>query len=228
MGLLNRKQRPKSSDKWVVFDFDGTIAETNQLLIDFFNAYIEPHFNCPKISVEDIEKLRDLNISEKMKYLQIPFHQLPSVIRRCRKNFRSFLTNLPIVPGLPEQFVKFQEQGYKLAIISSNRKKNIQECLKLHDITVFETIFCDKGRSLFVKHKTIKKFLKTANINHDQMVYVGDECRDVSACHRVKVPMVAVSWGWDSHKRLSTLASEAEIADTPDELFTKACTLLGK
>lgn len=227
MGILNLKRNTKSADKWVVFDFDGTIAETNELLIDFFNEHIVPHFHCPKLSVDDIEKLRDLGIMDMMKYLQIPVHKLPSVIRRCRKDFRSSLTDLPIVKGLTDQFQMIIDEGYKLAIISSNRKKNIQECLRKHDVTIFHTIFCDKGRSLFVKHKTIKKFLKTENINHEQMVYIGDEGRDVNACHRVRVPVIAVAWGWDSHKRLLNVASEDEIIDRPDQLFPKVKEILG-
>ncbi len=121
-----------------------------------------------------------------------------------------------------------QESGYKLAIISSNRKKNIQEYLHVHNIKFFKTIFCDKGRSLFVKHKTIKKFLKTHRIPVSQMVYIGDEGRDVSACKRIRVPVIGVAWGWDSHKRLSIVANEDEIIDTPDKLFPKVVSILGQ
>jgi len=227
LGLLSRfKRRTISDDKWVVFDFDGTIAETSHHLVAFYNEFIYTHFKCKKMENSDLEILRDLNIMEKLKFLQIPVFELPSVIRRSRKKFRSSLLDLPMVDGLKEQLVALKKNGYKLAIISSNRKKNIVHYLDTHNISQFELICCDKGRSLFVKHKTIKKFIHDQNITHAQMVYVGDEGRDVSACKRVKVPMIAVAWGWDSHRRLANVAQETQIIDHPGELFQKVSEFL--
>jgi len=227
VGILGRKKQELSTDKWVVFDFDGTIAETGVAIIDFFNIEIVPHFGCPPLTYDDLDQLRELNIVEKMEYIKIPIIKLPSLIRRSRKKFRHSLTNIGFVDGLDEQFALIQNGGYRLAIISSNRKKNIKDALARHNISVFETIFCDKGRSLFVKHKTIKKFLKTKNIPTSQMVYIGDEGRDVTACKRVNVPVLGISWGWDSHKRLRNVAEESEIVDTPSDLFPRIQEILG-
>ncbi len=227
MGLLGRKKRVLSDEKWVVFDFDGTIAETGVAIIDFYNKEIVPHFNSAPLTYDDLDALRELNIVEKMGFIKIPIMKLPSLIRRCRKQFRHSLGEIGIVDGLAEQFELIQQAGYRLAIISSNRKKNITGALERHNISVFETIFCDKGRSLFVKHKTIKKFLKIKNIPTSQMVYIGDEGRDVTACKRVKVPVLGISWGWDSHNRLLNVADESEIVDTPAELFPRIQKILG-
>ncbi len=175
----------------------------------------------------DIDKLRDLNIMEKLRFLEIPVFELPSVIRRSRKKFRSSLLDLPMVQGLHEQLIALKAEGYKLAIISSNRKKNIQHYLEANKIAQFELICCDKGRSLFVKHKTIRKFTKDQNITHAQMVYVGDEGRDITACKRAHVPVVAVSWGWDSHRRLANVAGSSEnIIDAPEQLIQKVNSIL--
>jgi len=219
-------RREYSADKWVVFDFDGTIAETNHHLVAFYNEHIYTHFKCRKMENGDIDKLRDLNIMEKLKYLQIPMFELPSLIRRCRKKFRTSLVDLPMVEGLKEQLSSLKSQGYKLAIISSNRKKNIVHYLGFHGIEEFELVCCDKGRSLFVKHKTIKKFLKDQRLYHEQMVYVGDEGRDVLACRRVRVPVIAVAWGWDSHRRLAQVSQEGTVIDSPSELIAKVNELL--
>ena len=225
MGLFRKKVYSK--DKWVVFDFDGTIAETSSKLVSFFNENISPKFKVPQLDNDDLEKLKNLTIFEKLKYIKIPVHKLPALIRVSRKKFKTSLVDLPMVENLANEFVKLQQDGYKLAIVSSNQKKNIKKYLADLDIPEFEKIVCDKGRSLFVKHKTLKKFMKSENIPNNHIVYIGDEGRDIAACKKVKIPCIAVAWGWDSHKRLATLTDEDMIIDKPEELTPLVKKILG-
>ena len=44
--------------------------------------------------------------------------------------------------------------------------------------------------------KQAKKQLKT------DFVYVGDELRDIEACHKNNIPVVSVSWGFNSAESL--------------------------
>ena len=227
MGFLERfRKKEYSKDKWVVFDFDGTIAETNVKLVEFFNTYVSPKFKVPPMTMEDLDNLRDLSLLDKLKYIKIPVHRLPSLVKFSRKNFRKSLLDLPIVDGLVEEFEKLHNGGYKLAIVSSNKKKNITKFFNRLDIPEFEKVVCDKGRSLFVKHKTLKKFIKTQRIKPGNIVYVGDEARDVNACKKVKIPCIAVSWGWDTHNRLAQVTKEEMIIDKPNELSPLVSSIL--
>lgn len=43
----------------------------------------------------------------------------------------------------------------------------------------------------------IKRFLKSKKITEKDMLYVGDEQRDVAACKKAGVNVIWVSWGYD-------------------------------
>jgi phosphoglycolate phosphatase len=89
----------------------------------------------------------------------------------------------------------------------------------------FHNIVCDKGRSLFVKHKTIKTFLQIHDVLPENAVYIGDESRDVVACKKAGVTVISVTWGWDSRDVLE-LVNPQNLIDSPEELFGKVAEIL--
>ena len=73
--------------------------------------------------------------------------------------------------------------------------------------------------SLFGKHRTLKRFMKTCNLSTNDVVYIGDEARDIEAAHRVGMRIIAVGWGFNSEQRLR--------AQNPDVFIAKPEELLG-
>jgi len=213
------------NEKWVIFDFDGTISETTTALVELWNECIAKKYKLKIIDDEGMIALRELSAVEKIAYLKIPFYKLPFVIGAARKGFSKYIDNFAIYSGLRTVCEKFTAKGCKLAIISSNKEANIRKYLSKNNFEVFTEIFCDKGRSLFVKHKTIRKFLTEHGISNKNVVYVGDESRDVAACKKADVEIVSVSWGWDSRDVLE-LVNPHRLADNPDELYAKVAEIL--
>ncbi len=205
-------------DKWVVFDFDGTISETSTALITFYNERLAPRYGCRPLENSDLDRLKDMTVTEKLEFLELSFFKLPFAIGRARKEFPPYLKNIPVIEGLADACKKLKGDGYKLAILSSNKQENIEEYLDKNSLShLFEVVRCDKGRSLFVKHKTIKRFLKRMDISPLDMVYVGDEGRDVIACEKCKVPVISVTWGWDSREVLKAV-NKNHFVEEPSEL----------
>ena len=213
------------NEKWVIFDFDGTISETTDVLAKFWNDYMAPKYKLRKINSSDLENLRNMNAVEKIAYFRIPFYKLPFVISSARKHFVKYMNEFAVLPGFKTLCQKLLDRGLKLAIVSSNREENIRKYLKRNNIEFFTDIFCDKGRSLFVKHKTLKRFLKTHDILPENAVYVGDESRDVVACKKTGIAVISATWGWDSRDVLE-LVNPHNLVDTPEELFVKVSQIL--
>jgi len=213
------------NEKWVIFDFDGTISETTDALVKLWNENVAKKYKLKVIANEELLALRDMTAAEKIAYLKIPFYKLPFVISAARKGFLKHMGNFAVYSGLKAVCEKFIEKGCKLAIISSNKEENIRKYLSKNNFELFSEVYCDKGRSLFVKHKTIKKFLAEHEIARENIVYIGDESRDVVACKKAGVEVVSVSWGWDSREVLE-LINPHHLADTPDELYKKVVEIL--
>jgi phosphoglycolate phosphatase len=61
--------------------------------------------------------------------------------------------------------------------------------------------------------------MRRYGLRADELLYVGDEVRDVNACRKVGIPIVGVSWGLNDHNAL--VEAEANyVVDTPEELLS--------
>ncbi|MDY6958395.1 MAG: HAD hydrolase-like protein, partial [Halobacteriota archaeon] len=78
--------------------------------------------------------------------------------------------------------------------------------------------FVDTGSHVFLKHRKIKKILKRRGIPYDSAIYVGDETRDVEAAKRARIPVIAVSWGFNDGDALRRLDPDYAV-DDPKELL---------
>ena len=67
----------------VVFDFDGTIADTMSVVIKIANKFAD-HYGYKKIPLSDIPKLREKKPSAVLKHLGISIFKLPIVVRKIR------------------------------------------------------------------------------------------------------------------------------------------------
>jgi phosphoglycolate phosphatase len=65
--------------KTIIFDFDGTIADTFSSSIEIINS-LANKFGFKKFENEEIEKLRSKNMQDIVKEFHIPFFKLPSMI----------------------------------------------------------------------------------------------------------------------------------------------------
>ncbi|MGM0462994.1 MAG: HAD hydrolase-like protein [Fibrobacterota bacterium] len=208
----------KADEKWVLFDFDGTIAESTDALLTFFNTHIYGKYSSQRLEAEDFQRLRGLSLSEKIKYIDVPFYKVPLMVRTCRRKFYTIIEDLQIISGLEDVCVELKSLGFQLGIISTNNKKNIYEFLEQKNIAhIFDFLMCDRGPFLTVKHRTLKKFMRNKKLSPRDIVYIGDELRDILACRSVGIPIVSVTWGWECRELLDK-NNAGNVVDTTEEL----------
>ncbi len=62
--------------------------------------------------------------------------------------------------------------------------------------------FVYSDSSIWGKHVVFNHLLKTHRFEPAEVVYVGDEVRDIQACKKSGIKMVAVSWGFNARELL--------------------------
>lgn len=202
-------------EKFLIFDFDGTIIDSRDLIIQLYNEIAERD-NYKKIDKLDVVKLSNLSIPERCRTLNVPMYKIPSIALEVRKHYKRELPNLRIKDRVAELLYNLKEEGFRLGIISSNEKNNIVEFLKINDIDIFEGIFSEKN--IFGKHHAIYKVIKKLNLEIKNTIYIGDEVRDIISCKKVSIKVIAVTWGYDSLNFL--LENEPDfIANDPEEIL---------
>lgn len=202
--------------KTLIFDFDGTIANTLEASRDIL-LNLSEKYGYKKFSPEEIEALRDYTIPEIFKKTHVPLFKLPFMIRDVKQQLTPQIAKLKPIKGMKEVLFALQKEGYQLAIITSNNKENVKVFLERNGINVFDAIYT--GTSIFGKDRVIQGFLKKYNVHSSNAIYLGDEIRDIEATKKVSIPIIAVTWGFNSKKGLERL-HPAHIVDDPKEIMT--------
>lgn len=195
----------------IIFDFDGTIADTISLGIKLINDYSE-RFHYNKI---DREKMGGLSAFELMKEMGIKLYRLPYLAWFLRKLLKERASEIKMNPGIDGLLENLKNAGYKMGIITSNSSENVKDFLKRNQIETYFSYMKTKV-PLLKKKKALskaKRQLKTG------FVYVGDEIRDVDACRKNNLPVVSVAWGFNSVESLEQVnpglvAKNADQANT--------------
>ncbi len=200
--------------KAVIFDFDGTLADTGHILYKVYDRIIEKH-NMNPMPRSELEQMRSLPIRERFRQAGVPLFKLPRLAADTIKIYSEFIGTAEPFPGIEELIQSLKAQGYVLSIVSSNTSRNIQSFLEDHDLKLFDHILCTS--SLFGKHRTINQALNELGIDNNEAVYVGDELRDIISSKKIPIRIIAVSWGYD-HLSLLQEGKPDYIVHSPDEI----------
>lgn len=200
----------------IIFDFDGTLVDSYHCLVKKF-ILLADEFNFRKLNEHEIYGLRDLNSRELIKFLNIPMHKIPKLIRRVRFYLHEEIRNLAPIPHLPEVLIKLHDSGRTLGILTSNSKENVSTWLKLHKLHhLFKFVRIEPN--YFSKKALLKKIIITYKIDKSHAFYIGDETRDIEAAKHNGIRAVAVTWGYNSEKILLQ-AEPHHIAKKPEDLL---------
>jgi phosphoglycolate phosphatase len=208
--------------KHILFDFDGTLVDSRALLVKLYNE-MAVQYQFRRIRDQDLTLLRSLSISERVDHLGVPVLQIPKLVTAGRQLYQENIRTLHIVPGMKEVIARVSSQGMKSSILSSNSEVNIRQILKNNKLDgTFKEII--SAKHIFGKHHSIRKVMKQWGTSPSRMIYVGDELRDIEACRKLGVPIVAVTWGYDSQHLL--LSGKPDyLVNSPGELLKTLLSL---
>jgi phosphoglycolate phosphatase len=186
--------------KLIIFDFDGTLADTFPWILQMADRVIA-QFRLRPISANDYERLRRGGARELMKELKLPFWKLPRVARYVQDAMSAETDALSIFPGVKEMVTRLTERGFKLAMVSSNSPENVRAVLGPELCARMAHFDC--GASLFGKDRKFKRALRATGVTAAEALCIGDELRDLEAARKVGIAFGAVSWGYTAADALA-------------------------
>lgn len=184
--------------KAIVFDLDGTIADTFHIGIEAANALAGKYKYKP---IQDSPVIRDLSFKEFLSsHLKLGKIRLILWAREIRRIIRNRYNNVDIFPGMKETLEELSKE-YKLGILTSNSTQNTLKILETNNVgNLFSFMYTNCPA--FGKSRHLKKLVKTEEYKRDEIIYVGDEIRDIDSCVKAGVAIIAVTWGANSAKTL--------------------------
>ncbi|MFP4473321.1 MAG: HAD-IA family hydrolase [Candidatus Omnitrophota bacterium] len=203
-----------SANPILIFDFDGTIADTHHFAVAICNRLAE-EFGYRKIQPDEVEPMKDWSIKEVISHLRIPWLKIPAIIARAKAEFFQNIENVSPVAGLQESLRAIHNTGCRLGILSSNGLDSIEHFLQQHDFQIFD--FVRSTSKIWGKNIAVQQILRSEQLDKKAVIYVGDEVRDIVAAQKIGIKVAAVSWGYNSYKALAEHKPDFLI-DSPDEL----------
>ena len=205
----------------LIFDFDGTIADTHHYIIKISNQLCH-EFNYASISPEEIDDLKNKSAHEVIRHLNVPLLKIPAIIARAKKEFQNDIAELQPIEGLKDILKCIKEAGIQIGILSSNAGDNIKKFLEHHGMDIFDFIHCTS--SIWGKHICLNKLIVQNGIQQTAVIYIGDELRDIDAAKKLGVKVAAVSWGYNSSAALEKLKPDFLFHSPPDLLSLAGLT----
>ena len=216
----------------VIFDFDGTLVDTFSIVFEGINKALVKYGYQP---VVDSTLLRNKSLSQLI-FEVLNWHSWWQFwkyysIWRLGKELERFLEEkkdkILLFGGIKEVLERLSK-NYRVAIITSNFERIVAYVLNKSKIKLNnkcsnneDCIFSSSSIliKIFGKHKIIEGFLKKYSLRDDEIIYVGDEIRDIEACRKVGVKVIAVCWGCNSKESLEREKPDY-LAERPSDLLS--------
>ncbi|WPP52428.1 HAD-IA family hydrolase [Catalinimonas niigatensis] len=198
----------------LLFDFDGTIADSLHRLLEISNGLAD-EFGFMKVEHQDIAYFRTKSTLETFRKLKVPLLKVPLIAARVKKEFQREVHLSQPFPQMAQIIPKLS-QHFTLGILTSNTETNVKQFLDVHQLSFFNFIY--SSSNLFGKSRGIKRIMREKKISQEEMVYIGDEMRDIEAAKTSGIDIIAVSWGAHNAKALASLRP-SYLIHHPNELL---------
>lgn len=199
--------------KTLIFDFDGTLADSFELVIDI----VYDLTGIPRQNETEVARLRKLPLLKAAREMKIPLSRAPGLLLRGRQMMHERIHEVHPFPGIPEVIKELHEAGYHMLVMSSNSEQNVRTFLRANDLeSYFDGVY--GGASVISKAGALKRVMRRNRLVAANCYYVGDEVRDIVAATKAGIEPIAVTWGYQAPEALAEYHPYALVND-PAELL---------
>lgn len=201
--------------KYIIFDLDGTLVDSSRMIFECSNAVLES-MGRPQVSHEDFEAMRSMPPRQALKVMGVSIYQIPGLKKKVNLEMYRRIDQISLFSGVLQLLEGLKADGFKMSVLSSNQQNYIDEIIARDGLgRFFDKIESSSG--LFGKLKDIRSLVKELGLEKSEVIYVGDELRDVEGAKGAGVNMLAVTWGIQDPAAMR--ASEADwVVDDVEQL----------
>lgn len=215
-----RQMTDLSQRNVVVFDFDGTIADTKAGIIATATTVLSA-WGVPEA---DLTRVGDLIGPPFPQAFEQVFGLTPDDALEVTHRYRDIYNHLgiegwPAFEGVASMLRDLRGAGRRLAVASSKRTYLVNQGLEDNGIRELFDVVCAKEHdSVATKEDSIRMALASLGATPDDAVMVGDRHHDVDAANACGIPCIGVLYGDTANRAELEDAGAIAVVDTVDEL----------
>ena len=195
----------------VIFDFDGTIADSFHVFIDVARELFDID---EALTDEFVEELRGLRRDEVMERLDITRLQALWSYRKGRRLFTERIDEVNVFEGMAD-VLDVLHDSYTLGVLTDNDKDVVESFFDDHELALFD--FVMESSVFQSKTWSLQEVIRREGIDAERVVYVGDQITDIESAHRAGCEAIGVDWGYNTGALLKS-ADPERLVSSPDEL----------
>jgi phosphoglycolate phosphatase len=179
--------------KLVIFDFDGTLADSFRWFVDTINQ-VARQFRFKQLDLKRLEEFRACSARQMMAHAELSMWKLPRVTREMRRLMTERIDEIRLFDGVETVFRRLDAAMVNIAVVTSNARENVLRVLGADNAALVKHFGC--GASLFGKRGKVRAAAKIFGVSPGEVLYVGDEIRDAEMAASLGVDFAGVSWGY--------------------------------
>ncbi|AMO55797.1 hypothetical protein GZ77_08215 [Endozoicomonas montiporae] len=201
------------SEKVILFDMDGVIADSWQAFYQVFNEYLDNAGFADLASEVFLLEMFEGSFYQNLLSRIHPYTVSQADMLQLSVALTSAIKTCHPFPGIKKALQQLS-QHYPLYLITSNFNAAAKAFLEQHQLAVFQDIL---GLDTH-----LEKAAKIARIQSEypehSLLFVADTLGDILEARNTKAITIATSWGWHTRKTLQRGTPDT-ILDSPDELL---------
>ena len=192
----------------VLFDLDGTLIDTNQLIIDSFQHTLKVHLG-RAVSETEIARTFGRPLVDILR--EYAADKVDAMLKTYREyNESRHDTTTRLFPGVKETLTALKSAGCKLGVVTGKRRHLALRGLKLFDLDVYMAVVVTPEDTN--RHKPypapVLKALELLHRQPENTLMVGDSPLDIASARAVGTYTAAVGW--------SVVPPRLVLAEQPD------------
>ena len=203
--------------KNIIFDFDGTLADTSKLIVATMQKSIQD-YGLPYRNEEQIKSTIGIRLEEipsilwpSIKGLGEPFAAV------YRKNFETLKDKIPVTlfPGIKETLSRLKKEGFEMSVATSRSHRSVEELtehLGIRDCFVY-LLGGDDVKEGKPAPESINRILSVTGGNSNDTMMVGDMNVDIIMGKNAGVKTCGVTYGNGKAKELEEAGADFIISD---------------
>ena len=182
----------------LLFDLDGTVADTDLMIVKTFDVLYDLYRDGKKTPIEEIYYFSGPPIYETLKK-EFPHQDQELMLQEFYRVSKIFYPQtVKTYDHAKESLLTLKAKGYKLGLVTSKIHESTLYCLKLIGLEgVFDSLVCYDDVTNPKPHpESIQKAMKELNaFDLSKVLYIGDNKSDLITANNAQVDCALVTWG---------------------------------
>ena len=182
--------------KLVLFDLDGTLADTDYMVVDTYLELFKKYRPDYKPSFKELASLSGPTLKEAFAHY-FPNEDMEMLLKEFRSNSESkYYTHTSLYKGIKEALIKLLQDGIKVGIVTNKQRNTTMFALELYGVKdLFTHMICADDLKTAKPHPDgIYSCLEYFGCSKEETLFVGDSKTDELTAINAGVDCMLVSW----------------------------------